>query len=83
MTWGASLPAVAARQEAPAIQPAWRPMTSRMKTLVEVSHIEATSNAASRVEIATYFATEAKPGELSVTGRSLSMVLGTWMACRG
>ena len=33
-------------------------MTSKTKTLVEVSAIEATSKAASRVEMATYFATE-------------------------
>ena len=38
---------------------------------------------ASRVEIATYLATEPKPGQLSVIGRSLSMVFGTWMACSG
>ena len=49
-------------------------MTSRINTLVDVAHIEATSSAASRVEIATYFATEPKPGQLSVMGKSLSMV---------
>ena len=38
--------------------------------------IDATSNAASRIEVATYFATEPKPGEQSVIGRSLSTVLG-------
>jgi hypothetical protein len=51
-------------------------MTSRIKTFVEVSHIEAISRAASRVDIATYLATEPKPGELSVKGRSLSIVFG-------
>ena len=60
-----------------AMKPAWRPMTSKMKTLVEVSHMEATSMAASRVDTATYLATEPNPGQLSVRGRSLSMVLGT------
>jgi len=61
---------------APAIHPAWRPMTSMTKTLVELSHIEATSRPASRIETATYLATEPKPGQLSVIGRSLSTVLG-------
>ena len=73
----------AARPAAAAIQPAWRPITSRMKTLVEVSHIDATSRPASSVETATYFATDPKPGQVSVSGRSLSTVLGMWMACRG
>jgi len=50
---------------------------------VEVLHIEATSKQASRVETAMYFATEPKPGQLSVIGRSLSTVFGTWMACSG
>ena len=76
MTWGALLASVSARQDAPAIQPACLPMTSRIKTFVEVSHIEAISRAASRVDIATYLATEPKPGELSVKGRSLSIVFG-------
>ncbi len=40
-----------------------------------------TSSEASSVDSATYFATEPKPGQQSVIGRSLSMVLGTWMAC--
>jgi hypothetical protein len=47
-----------------------------MNTLVEVSHMEATSRLASRVETATYLATEPNPGQLSVKGRSLSTVLG-------
>ena len=33
--------------------------------------------AASRVDTATYLATEPKPGQLSVIGRSLSTVFGT------
>ena len=36
--------------------------------LVEVLAIEATSNAASRIDVATYFATEPKPGQVSVSG---------------
>ena len=51
--------------------------------MVEVAAIERTSNEASSVEIATYFATEPKPGQQSVSGRSLSMVLGTWIAASG
>ena len=35
-----------------------------------------TSSPASRVEVATYLATDPKPGEQSVKGRSLSTVLG-------
>ena len=38
--------------------------------------MEATSKAASRMETATYLATEPKPGQLSVMGKSLSTVLG-------
>ena len=72
-----------ARPAAAAIQPAWRPITSKTKTLVEVSAIEATSRAASRVEMATYFATEPKPGQESVKGRSLSTVFGMPMAVMG
>jgi hypothetical protein len=66
-----------------AIQPAWRPITSTTNTLVEVFAIEATSKLASRVETAMYLATEPKPGQQSVMGRSLSTVLGTWMAWIG
>ncbi len=83
MMWGASPGLAPARPPAAAIQPAWRPMTSRMKTLVEVLAMEATSSAHSLVETATYLATEPKPGQQSVTARSLSTVFGTWMACRG
>src|ERR1017187_7302704 len=66
---------------AAAIQPAGRPITSSTKTLVEVRAIERTSNDASSAETATYFATEPKPGQQSVIGRSLSTVFGTWIAC--
>ena len=38
-------------------------MTSRMNTRVDVRAIDATSSAASRVDTATYFATEPKPGQ--------------------
>ena len=61
---------------AAAIQPAWRPITSNTKIFVEVAAIDATSKLASIVETAIYFATEPNPGQLSVTGRSLSTVLG-------
>jgi hypothetical protein len=36
-----------------------------------------TSRPASRVDTATYLATEPKPGQQSVSGRSLSTVFGT------
>ena len=45
-------------------------------TLVDVALIDATSNAASRIEIARYFASDPKPGEQSVIGRSLFTVFG-------
>ena len=83
MMCGGSPASRAASPPAAAIQPACRPMTSRMNTLVEVEHIEATSRLASSVDTATYLATEPKPGQLSVSGRSLSTVFGMWMACRG
>ena len=67
----------AARPDAAAIQPAWRPITSITKTLVDDELIDATSIDASKIETATYFATEPKPGEQSVNGKSLSIVLGT------
>ena len=47
-----------------------------MKTFVEVSDILSTSSPASLIEVDTYFATEPNPGQLSVKGRSLSIVLG-------
>mgnify|MGYP006879612110 CR=1 FL=1 len=83
MICGASPASSAANPAAAAIQPAWRPITSRINTLVDESHMEATSSAASRVETATYLATEPKPGQLSVIGRSLSTVLGMPMHCSG
>ena len=76
MMWGALPGSLPASPPAAAIHPACRPMTSSMKTLVEVFAMEATSSAASIVDTATYFATEPNPGQLSVTGRSLSTVLG-------
>src|SRR5580700_2976848 len=77
MMCGGSLGLLPARPLAAAIQPAWRPMTSNTNTLVEVRAIEATSRPASRVETATNLATEPKPGQQSVCGRSLSTVFGT------
>ena len=83
MICGASPGFSPARQAAAAIHPACLPMTSRTKTLVDVRAMEATSSAASRVETATYLATEPKPGQVSVTGRSLSTVLGIPMQVIG
>ena len=40
------------------------------------------SKDASLAEVATYFATEPKPGQLSVTARSLSIVFGMAIALR-
>ena len=51
-----------------------------MKTLVDVLHIDLISNDASLAEVATYLATEPKPGQLSVITRSLSIVLGIAIA---
>ncbi len=77
MPWSSISPPAAA------IQPACRPITSSTKTLVEVFIIERTSNDASSADTATYLATDPKPGQQSVMGRSLSTVLGTWIACSG
>ena len=54
-----------------------------MNTLVDVSCIEAMSKAASRTATATYFATEPKPGQASVPGKSLSTVFGMPMHVMG
>ena len=62
MMCGGSSGPLPASPPAAAIQPACRPITSSTNTLVEVRAIEATSSAASRVETATYLATEPKPG---------------------
>ena len=51
-----------------------------MKTFVDVLHIDLMSSEASFAEIAMYLATEPKPGQLSVTARSLSIVFGIAMA---
>ena len=77
MMCGGSPRLLPASPPAAAIQPAWRPMTSSTNTFVEVRAIEATSSAASRVDTAMYLATEPKPGQQSVCGRSLSTVFGT------
>ena len=66
---GMGVVASEASPPAAAIQPAWRPITSRTNTLVEVEDMERTSKLASRVETAMYFATDPKPGQLSVTAR--------------
>ena len=51
-----------------------------MKTFVDVLHIDLMSSEASFAEIAMYLATEPKPGQLSVTARSLSIVFGIAIA---
>ncbi len=51
-------------------------MTSITKTFVDVFAMEETSYEASLVDIAIYFATEPKPGQTSVIGKSLSTVFG-------
>ena len=51
-------------------------MTSNIKTLVDVSAIDKTSRLASFVDTAMYLATEPKPGQVSVMGKSLSTVFG-------
>ena len=73
-----------------AVQRALKEMKSRMEGASyrelaegEVRAIEATSSEASSVETATYLATEPKPGQLSVIGRSLSTVLGMPMQAIG
>ena len=76
MICGASPGSLPASPPAAAIQPACLPMTSRMNTLVDVLAIDATSSAASWVDTAMYLATDPNPGQLSVTGRSLSTVFG-------
>ena len=73
----------AARPALAAIQPAFLPITSRINTFVDVSRMEAMSRLASFVDIATYFATEPKPGLQSVMGKSLSIVFGIWIALIG
>ena len=59
-----------------ASHPACLPITSNIKTFVDVSDIDLTSNDASRVDVAIYLATEPKPGQQCVMGKSLSIVLG-------
>ena len=50
-----------------------------MNTLVDELAMDATSKEASYVEIAIYLATEPNPGQLSVMGKSLSIVFGNPM----
>ena len=83
MMCGAAFPSIFANPEDAAIQPACRPITSKTKTFVDDSAIDATSNPDSKVEMATNFATEPNPGQQSVTGKSLSTVLGIPMQVTG
>ena len=78
---GAGSPSGAARLQAAASQPTWRPMVSMMNTrprpMLRISCIT------SRRLLARYLAADGKPGLKSVPSRSLSMVLGTPSACKG
>ena len=65
-----------AKADDAAIHPACLPITSKIKTFVDVAHIDATSSPASSVDIAVYFATEPNPGQKSINGKSLSTVFG-------
>ena len=56
---------------------------AQYERLIEVFAIDSMSRPASIMLMATYFATEPKPGQQSVMGRSLSTVFGTWIACTG
>ena len=73
---GASPFCSAASAQAAVIQPAFRPITSKANTFLEVRLTDDKSNAVSRRQVARYFAAEPKPGEQSVMGRSLSTVFG-------
>lgn len=73
---GAEFPLSCARPDEAASHPACLPITSNIKTLVELLDMLLTSKAASFVDVAMYFATDPKPGQLSVKGKSLSIVLG-------
>ncbi len=63
---GAGLFLDCARPEEAANQPACLPITSKMKTFVELLDMLLTSKAASLVEVAIYLATDPNPGQLSV-----------------
>jgi len=51
--------------------------------LVEDSAIDSTSRAASKVEVAIYFAADPNPGQQSVKTKSLSTVFGIAIQVRG
>ena len=54
-----------AKADDAAIHPACLPITSKIKTFVDVAHIDATSSPASSVDIAVYFATEPSWAEIN------------------
>src|ERR1700693_1406169 len=83
MMCGASPGFCALKSPAACMQPACRPTTSSTNTLVDGRAREATSSAASRVDTAMYLAAEPKPGQQSVTGKSLSTVLGIPLQVQG
>ena len=81
--WGASFLSVLAKADDAAIQPACLPITSKIKTFVDVSDIDATSRDASIVDVAIYLAAEPNPGQQSVSAKSLSTVFGIAMQLIG
>ena len=83
MIWGDELLSFLAKALDAAIQPACLPITSRINTLVEDSAIDSTSRAASKVEVAIYFAADPNPGQQSVKTKSLSTVFGIAIQVRG
>lgn len=58
-----------------AIQLVCHPITSRIKTLIEVVLIPLTSNSASYIEITIYLVTDLKPRQLPVNDKLLSIVI--------
>ena len=71
------MPFTLERDEAAVSQPALRPMISTMVTPKE--SYTATSLSSSAKVVAIYLAAEAKPGQWSISIRSLSMVFGAPM----
>ena len=63
----------------------WLPLIEEAKDLgmEMIGAIPGIGTIASFVDIATYFATEPKPGLQSAMGKSLSIVFGIWIALIG
>jgi hypothetical protein len=79
MMCGGSLGDRLARTVPAAIHPADRPMTSTMQHAPSSVAMLATSAPISITVVALYFTTDPYPGQWSVWGKSLSIVLGTPM----